>query len=271
MLIRLAALASVALISISCGDDPTTVETVGPGDTAVVDSPAETDDASPSTIAGPEGTSAGDATSECTVSSGATGPIFDAELQAAYGDVQPGQREFDWNDDGAPDTLRFEASTDSVIVDHGDGSFTATGVPSDFDAELYGPEVEAGLQLAGPDGPPSAEAFAAGRAGPTPAAVGDFTGDGRPDLAVLNSGELVVHAASSQDGAESAGRDVADAATSSTSWSSPRLTTDLPFDEATVVAVGDINGDGIGDLRVDSYAPRASVSPAFYLGKPCGG
>ena len=80
-----------------------------------------------------------------------------------------------------------------------------------------------------------------------------------------------MHAASALDATESAARDVADPARSGTSWSNPRVRTDLPYDEATVVAVGDIDGDGIGDLRVDSYAPRSSVSPAFYLGKPCGG
>jgi hypothetical protein len=202
------------------------------------------------------------------VSDEPTGPIFDAGLQSEFGQIQPGQPEFDWNDDGQPDSIRFEASRDSVIVDHGDGSFEATGVPSDFGDVLYEtPGVV--VEEPGPDGPPSREAFLEGRAAPTPAAVADFTGDGRPDLAVFNRGELVVHATSSQDLTGPATRDFAAAQAGGTSWSSPRTTTDLPFDEASVVAVGDIDGDGVADIRVDSYAPRAFVSAAFYLGQPC--
>jgi hypothetical protein len=45
----------------------------------------------------------------------------------------------------------------------------------------------------------------------------------------------------------------------------------VDFFGTSIASLGDIDGDGIGDLRVDSYAPRSSVSPAFYLGKPCGG
>ena len=89
-----------------------------------------------------------------------------------------------------------------------------------------------------------------------------FTGDGRPDLAVFSRGVLVVHASSAQDATGTATRDVAAPAVSATSWASPRTTTDLPFDEATVVAVGDVNGDGVGDLRVDRVLELCQASGA---------
>jgi hypothetical protein len=250
-----------------CGDDVSNLETGGSPDEGGV----TTSVVAPSTTVPTSTTGVGEAepaSAECRVSAEPTGPIFDADYESRFGELQPGPAQFDWNGDGAVDALRFEASTESVVVDHGAGTFVATGVPSDFSDVLYEiPGVE--VEEAGPEGPPSAAAFSEGRAGPTPAAVEDFTGDGRPDLAVFRDGDLVVHASSGSDAAAAASRDFAAPLEADTSWSNPRTDTDLPFDDATVVAVGDINGDGVGDLRVDSYAPRSSVSPAFYLGKPC--
>lgn len=261
----------LGLVLGACGDGPTTAVQVG-SESASTTAPGPTTraPASPTTTAtttavpGPGARPTG-----CTVAPGATGPVFDAELELAHGARQPGQPAFDWDGDGAADALRFDRGRQAVVVDHGRGRFRVVGVPSDFGDELYPGAVAAGVELDLPDlnGPPSRAAVLEGRAGPTPAAITDLTGDGQPDLAVYRDGELTVFTATRAERTGSA--TAAPSSRAGASWSSPRRETDLPLDVASVVPIGDIDGDGAGDLRVDSYAPRGSFSPAFYFGKPC--
>jgi hypothetical protein len=203
------------------------------------------------------------------VSPQATGPVFDAGLQASVRETAYSQASFDWNGDGDADRLEFHPGNDSVSVVWAGGQLDVGGVTSDFASDLRSAPQHEDLAMPGPEGPPSSEAFTNGLAAPTPASVSDVTGDGRPDLAVFESG--VLHVVVNEPDPRSTEMDAGDDSASSRGWTSSRTEagTDLPLDMATVVPVGDVNGDGIGDLRVDSFSFRGDLESAFFYGKAC--
>src|ERR1039458_1289360 len=132
----------------------------------------------------------------------------------------------DFNGDGKPDlALANESSNNvTVLLDDGSGGFTAA-----------------------PGSP-----FAAG-ANPFFVAVGDFNGDGKPDLAVANwsSNNVTVLLGNGSGGFTAAS-------------GSPFAVGLLPIS----VAVGDFNGDGKPDLAV---ANEASNNVTVLLGNGSGG
>ena len=105
-------------------------------------------------------------------------------MAAPDGWVDPPQVGFDWDGDGAPDTLGFDQDAGAIVVTWADGSLTVTGVRSDFTGQP-GQPVEPGgdpfLEQPSESGPPSEEAVEAGLAAPVPAAVADVTGGGPQD------------------------------------------------------------------------------------------
>jgi hypothetical protein len=212
-------------------------------------------------------------TGPCQVTAAPTGPVFDEQLTAATSATAGGQESFDWNQNGSTDDLSFNSSTSSVSVVLESGEVTVEGVRSDFGDELVLAELPGAPTLEYPteSGSPSQAAFEQDRAAPTPAVVADLTGDGLSDLAVVEQGDVTVIVGQPTVGPTSIEVDLTDIDPAVAHWTSGRAAAgmDMPLDQATLVAVGDVNGDGIGDLRVDSYLARSYVPPAFYYGKPC--
>jgi hypothetical protein len=194
----------------------------------------------------------------------------------------PPQEGFDWDGDGAGDTLAFDQAGSTITVTWADGSLTVTGVQSDFAGEAGQPLDEDGepfLEQPDEEGPPSDEAEDAGLAAPTPAAVADVTGDGRLDLLVADGGVVSVVVG---DGSDAVTTSVAQAeiGTSVRGWRNPpvvpaspgELSDDqpaVPYDQATIVPRWDLTGDGVDDFVVQSDLPRALGPQAAYAGKPC--
>jgi hypothetical protein len=118
----------------------------------------------------------------------------------------------DFNGDGIPDLAVANSTADMVFLflGNGDGTFT-----------------------------PSSAATSATGSGPTAIAVGDFNGDGKPDLAIANfsypSGTLTILLGN--------GNGTFTTAASPATGGDPNS-----------IAVGDFNGDGILDLAVANYA-----------------
>lgn len=193
----------------------------------------------------------------CSSELGPTGPVealgFDAapstDLDQAW--EAPGDGTFDWDGDGTVDRLVVDRGASTVSVEWDEGSFTVTGVRSDF----------------GPDEVDSPV---------VPATVAEVTGDDHPDLIVAEDGVVAVLAG---DGRAPGGGLVPfdEIGTAVPGWSSPPTTVEavgqepvsVPFATGTVVAMGDVSGDGIDDFRVYSEVRRARGPAAFYEGRRC--
>ena len=239
---------------------------------------------------GDDGTSLTAAATTCTVGPDATGPMVTPEgglllppVAAPANWVEPDQVAFDWDADGAPDTLGFDQDAATIVVTWADGSLTVRGVRSDFAGEP-GQPVEPGgdpfLEQPTEAGPPSEDSIEADLAAPIPAAVADVTGDGLLDLIVVDEGvaSVVVGA-----GADAATLDVDEAAigTEVTGWRNPPVVPvppsgaaadqpPVPYDQATVLPRWDLTGDGVADWVIESNLPRALGPQTAYAGQPCG-
>ena len=236
-----------------------------------------------------DGTSVTAAAPTCTVDAEPSGPLttedgalFTPPVAAPAGWVQPPQEGFDWDGDGAADTLGFDQDAGAIVVTWADGSLTVTGVRSDFSGQP-GQPVEPGgdpfLEQPTESGPPSAEAIDEGVAAPVPAAVADVTGDGLLDLLVVDDGTASVVVGA---GPDSASVSVAQSAigTEVEGWRSPPVIPEdptgqtfdqppVPYDQATVVPRWDVTGDDVADWVVESNLPRALGPVTAYAGKPC--
>jgi hypothetical protein len=226
----------------------------------------------------------------CTVATDPSGPMTTADggllvpPVAAPGEwVDPPQQGFDWDGDGAADSLGFDQADGSVSVTWADGALTVTGVRSDFTGEP-GQPVEPGgdpfLEQPTESGPPSESAVEDGLAAPIPAAVADVTGDDLLDLIVVDGGTVSVLVGA---GADSASVSVAQDAIGDevAGWRNPPIVPEapagfsqdqpaVPYDQATIVPRWDLTGDGVADWVVESNLPRALGPVTAYAGRPCG-
>lgn len=194
----------------------------------------------------------------CSSELGPTGPVESLGFDAAPSDdldgawEAPGDGTFDWDGDGTVDRLVLDGGASTVSVEWDGGSLTVTGVRSDF----------------GPDEVDSPV---------VPAAVAEVTGDEHPDLVVAHGGVAAVLAG---DGGDGGGGLVpfGQIGAAVPGWASPPITVEepgqepitVPFATGTVLAMGDVSGDGIGDFRVYSEVRRARGPAAFYEGRRCG-
>lgn len=225
----------------------------------------------------------------CEVDDAATGPMTTADggllvpPVAPPGDwEQPPQEGFDWDGDGAGDTLAFDQAASTVTVTWADGSLTVTGVRSDFAGEPGQPLDEDGdpfLDQPDQQGPPSEASEDAGLAAPTPAAVADVTGDDQLDLLVVQAGTVSVVVGQGAD-SETVTVDQADVGSAVAGWRNPPITPvappgysddqiPVPYDQATIVPRWDLTDDGVDDWIVQSDLARALGPQAAYAGKPC--
>lgn len=235
------------------------------------------------------GTAVTAAATTCTVDTGGSGPLTTEEgalfvppVPAPDDWIDPPQQDFDWDEDGRPDTLGFDQEGQMVAVTWADGSLTVTGVRSDFTGEP-GQPVEPGgdpfLEQPTEAGPPSEESIEDGLAAPVPAAVADVTGDGHLDLLIVDDGTASVVVGA---GPDSASISVAQAAIGQAveGWRNPPIvprdpsdpTFDqpaVPYDQATIVPRWDLTGDGVADWVIESNLPRALGPIVAYAGKPC--
>ena len=229
------------------------------------------------------------AAATCTVATDPTGPMVTAEgglllppVPAPADWVEPDQVDFDWDADGASDTLGFDQDAGTIVVTWADGSVTVRGVRSDFAGEPgqpIEPDGDPFLEQPTEAGPPSEAAIDADRAAPIPAAVADVTGDGLLDLLVVDEGiaSVVVGA-----GADSATVDVDEAAIGIevAGWRNPPVVPvpptgaasdqpPVPYDQATILPRWDLTGDGVADWVIESNLPRALGPQTAYAGQPC--
>jgi hypothetical protein len=181
---------------------------------------------------------------------------FQAAVNYAAGSAPRSVAVGDFNGDGKPDLAVANSSSNnvSVLLSNGDGTFQAAGnyaagsaprsvAVGDFNGDGK-PDLavandgsnDVSVLLGNGDGTFQAAVnynYAAGP-GPSSVAVGDFNGDGKPDLAVTNSGYN-----SSIGVLLGNGDGTFQAAVSYAAGSAPRS-----------MAVGDFNGDGKPDLAV---------------------
>jgi trimeric autotransporter adhesin len=208
-------------------------------------------------------------------------PAFDVSSSARANGDPVSTLVADFNGDGIPDlaVLALGSTTITILLGNGDGTFTAApAIPTtgsfpdsiavgDFnqDGKLDLAVLNSALNavvtilLGNGDG-----TFTASSASPEPGqspgilAVGDFNGDGIPDLAVTNTGEpfigdwSVVILLGNGDG-------------TFTNVSSP--ISSGPFTSPSSVAIGDFNGDGIQDLAVGVYRRDQAGILMILLGK----
>jgi len=152
-----------------------------------------------------------------TTAAGATAPTFAPQVTFAVGVNPESVAVGDFNGDGKPDlaVANFGDNTVSVLL-----NTTAAGATApSFAAQ---------------------RTFAVGGS-PRAVAVGDFNGDGRPDLAVVNS----------NDGTASVLLDTTAAGATAPSFAAQ--TTFTVGADPDAVAVGDFNGDGKPDLAVANF------------------
>lgn len=171
-----------------------------------------------------------------TTSAGATTPSFAASADVATGSSPAVVAIADFNADGKPDLAVTNAGSASVSV-----LLNKTGTGATLPAFQAKVELATGLF-------------------PTTVAVGDFNGDGTPDLAVASSGEESVSVLLNA---------TATGATTPSFLAKVDFATDLSLLGA---AVGDLNGDGKPDLATTNNESGAvllnttvtgSLTPSF--------
>ncbi len=159
-----------------------------------------------------------------TTAAGATTPSFAPQQTFATGGFPDGVAVGDFNGDGKPDLVVANRLDDTVSVLLNTTAMGAT-IPS------FAPR----------------QTFAAG-AEPSPVAVGDFNGDGKSDLAIVNESANTVSVLLN---------------TTPAGATAPSFAGQQTFATGTTpgsVAVGDFNGDGIPDLAIiDQHDDTASV------------
>jgi len=181
----------------------------------------------------------------------------------------------DFNGDGRPDFVVVGGGTYSmgVFLNNGDGSFqpmwahnsavvsaisvavgafNGDGKPDLATVTSYNPvdpEVTVSILLGNGDGTFQAPVNYAAGSGPYSVAVGDFDGDGKPDLAVADAGGGVSVLLNNGDG-------TFQAAVNYGAGSEPFC-----------VAVGDFNGDGKPDLAVANYNNGSAGTVSVLPGK----
>lgn len=177
---------------------------------------------------------------------------------------------FDWNDDGAPDSVEVDRSEGSVRLDWGNAALTVTGVRTDFTSRVQDP---AGFEFGMSDG---------GAAETAPVAVGDVTADGRLDLIVVHLGTVAVLAGAG-DATPTGEIPFAEVGTQTLGWQSPQqeimgsVAADgsrgsnifVPYLDAEPALTADLNGDGAADFAALGILERRGTTPFVYFGRPC--
>lgn len=274
-----AVIAVLTLVAVGCSSDPS-VETADPTEstvpttsTTVATTTTDTSNVGDAALPTPTNPPKPDV---CEPDMGTTlqgqywFPPYPDHPVAPEGWEPPARDQFDWNQDGQPDTLTVADGT--VRVDWGTGSITVTDVNTDYWAT---PAVDDdGLETLFAN---DQEQLAADH---VPAAVGDVTGDGLPDLIVSHGGHTRVLIG---QGSDTPPGTLAfdEVGVQTLGWHSPPVrpldsdgepnleTRLLPAPTAHVEVVWDTNGDGANDFRVSRLLDRAGPLRIYFDGVPC--
>jgi hypothetical protein len=174
-------------------------------------------------------------------------------------------RPFDWDGDGRFDSLTV--ADDRVVVSWAGGSITVTGVQTDYVSRPATADDGKAVILKGEEGRVYGSLH-------VPAAVGDVTGDGWPDLVASHGGHTAVligrgpASSSVSIGFEEMGR-------TDLGWRSEPVRDEdefIPSPVALVSVIWDFNGDGANDFVVSKLrGSRSRTGPThvFFAGVPC--
>ena len=174
---------------------------------------------------------------------------------------------FDWDGDGTPDTLTV--ADDTVTVDWGTGTITITDIQTDY---LTRPAIDDdGRELRIRD--PEIAALH------TPAAVGDVTGDGHPDLIVTHGGHTAVLIGQGPN-TPTQTLTFNDVGHTTLGWRSPPHRSPgrggnpedqwlVPFASGNVEVLWDNDRDGASEFRVARYFDRAGPLIVHFAGVAC--
>ncbi|MCB1247975.1 MAG: hypothetical protein KDB33_08125 [Acidimicrobiales bacterium] len=164
-------------------------------------------------------------------------------------------REFDYDEDGLPDSVEMSKDGEWVAVVTRSGALTITGVQTDWsDARL-----DDSIQ------------------GTIPLTVGDVTGDGHQDVVVTDQGSVaVVVGGGAAFVPASVPFDQVGAAVPGWITAPVRLTYgdsgevySFPGAHASPGLLGDVDGDGIADVSIYNHAARQKGPRAVVPGQPC--
>jgi len=197
--------------------------------------------------------------------------LIDPKVQPSQftpgGWVPPDPKVFDWDQDGVRDLL--VVADNRVVVSWATGEIVVTGVQSDWFSPI--PVDDDGNKTV--LDPELAKEYAAQH---VPAAVGDVTGDGFPDLVVSMRGYTSVllgqgsRTPSGEWSFEQVGRDTL-------GWRNPPVNPAsgsrlVPLPVALVSIIWDLDGNGSLDFRVSklvSPGSRSGPVEVFYRGIQC--